>query len=40
MKSNISSSSPESHKQESECDGDKIILTAKDIVLKPFVVNS
>ncbi len=40
MLSNISNSTPESHKEDDECNGDKVILTAKDIILKPFVVNS
>lgn len=38
--SKISSKTPESHRNECEKSSDDIILTAKDIVLKPFIISS
>ena len=38
--SKISSSAPGSHRNECEKLSDEIILTAKDIVLKPFIIST
>lgn len=40
IESNISNTSPEVQKQVAENSDDKLVINAKDIVLKPFILNS